>query len=68
MKVKQLMQVLNTDEFYMVDNITNEYEVIRGYEKGSYRALKQYYDFTVVNVTPTVNAVEIRYIKPLMSL
>ena len=68
MTVRNLLKVLNTDEFYMIHDATNDYEIIRAYEKGSHRALKQYYDCEVESVTPTNNAVEIRYTKPLMSL
>ena len=63
MTVKQLVQVLNTDEFIMIDDVLNEWETIRGYEKGSYKALKKYYDVIVVDITPCGNAVEIRFIK-----
>lgn len=62
MTVKKILQVLDTDEFIVINDITEEYETIRAYEKGSHSALKKYYEKTVVNITPCGNAVEIRFV------
>ena len=62
MKVKEVLNVLNTDEFFMIDNNDETYEIVRSYEKGSYRQIRKYFDKKVVNVTPSGNAVEIRFI------
>lgn len=61
MKVKEVLNVLNTDEFVMIDNVNESFEVVRSYEKGSYKAIRKYFDKKVLTVTPSGNSVEIRF-------
>lgn len=62
MKIESLLRVVNTDEFIMINNENESFEVIRCYEKGSFTAAEKYFDKKVVNITPCGNAVEIRFI------
>ena len=62
MKVIDLDKVLNTDEYIFINDVTEESEIIRDYEKGSHLAIKKYFEKTVKSVTPCGNAVEIRFI------
>lgn len=60
MTVKELLKILNTDEYVFINDNTEEYEIIRDYEKGSHKAIKKYFDNVVKKITPCVNSVEIR--------
>lgn len=62
MNVRELLKVVNTDEYCMINDTTDDYELIRDYDKGSHAAIKKYYDKTVKSITPCGNAVEIRFI------
>lgn len=60
MIVKELLKLMNTDEYIIINDNTEEYEIVRCYEKGSHKALKKYFDNTVKKITPCVNSIEIR--------
>ena len=57
MLFKELEKVLFTDEFTIVHRETVEF--ISGTERGSYRALKKYFDMTIEKVVPLKNGIEI---------
>lgn len=61
MTVRELVNVVNTDEYIIINDVTNTCEIVRSYESGSHRAIKKYFDKKVVNITPCGNAVEIRF-------
>ena len=62
MKVHELFKVINTDEYVIINDMTEESEIIRGYEKGSFAAVKKFFDKTVKSITPCGNSVEIRFV------
>ena len=62
MKLREIARILNTDEYIIIDDKTEEAETIRDYESGSHTAIKKYFDREVKSITPCGNSVEIRII------
>lgn len=61
MKVIDILSILNTDEFYFINNNTDECEIVRTYESNCIEAINTYHNARVIRITPAGNAVEIRY-------
>lgn len=57
MTLKDIINLVYTDEFAIRKG--NSLEEIRTYEKGSYAALKKYYNDTVERIIPHMNCLEI---------
>ena len=58
MKLKDIIRLIDTDEFLIVYG--DLVEEIRSYESGSFKAIRKYYDLTVDIIIPLHNSVEIR--------
>lgn len=61
MKVIDILSILNTDEFYFINDNTDECEIVRTYESDCLEAIDKYHNARVIRITPVENAVEIRY-------
>lgn len=58
MTLREIIKLISTDEYIIV--LGDEWEEIHAYEKGSFKAIHKYFDYTVEKIIPLHNSVEIR--------
>ena len=58
MTLREMIKLIDTDEYTIV--LGDTYEEINAYEKGSFKAIRKYFDYTVEKIIPLYHSIEIR--------